>query len=40
VRAWFKKKVKSTQKQPSCKKSMAHAKKKQHENVVKSKVAA
>ena len=33
------KKVKSTQKQPSCKKGAAYAKKRQHEKVVKSKVA-
>jgi len=34
------KEVKSTQKQPSCKKGATHAKKRQHEKVVKSKVAA
>ena len=33
------KEVKSTQKQPSCKKGAAHAKKRQHEKVVKSKVS-
>ena len=33
------KEVKSTQKQPSCEKCAAHAKKREHEKVVKSKVA-
>ena len=34
------KEVKSTQKQPSCKKTCSPCKKRQHEKVVKSKVAA